>query len=283
MEWHLHPDAILMAALLLGLYAAGARWAGARCSPSRQLTTRQTVCFVSGVLALYIGAGSPIHDISENYLLSVHMVQHLLFSLVAPPLLLLGTPDWMLHPLLRNPLVRRAGYEVTRPFAALVIFNLIILASHLPSVVDLTLRYHTVHFFAHLILFSGAVVMWMPVLSPVAEWPRVGPFAQIVYLFVQQLVPAVIASFLVFADHAVYAFYTWAPDYRMWGLSVVDDQRWAAVVMKLLGGTLLWAVMAVIFFRWFGQEDRETVARSRQAVNWPEVEAELSRMGLTKR
>jgi hypothetical protein len=53
--------------------------------------------------------------------------------------------------------------------------------------------------------------------------------------------------------------------------------------MKLLGGTLVWAVMAVIFFRWFGQEDRETAARSRQAVNWPEVEAELGRMGLTKR
>lgn len=283
MEWHLHPDAILMAALLLGLYAAGARWAGARSSEPRQLTTRQAACYVGGVLALYIGAGSPIHDISENYLLSVHMLQHLLFSLVAPPLLLLGTPDWMLRPLVRNPIVRRAGYEATRPFAALVIFNLIILFSHLPAIVDVTLRYHAVHFIAHLILVAGALIMWMPVLSPVPEWPRVGPFAQLVYLFVQQLVPAVIASFLVFADHAVYEFYAWSPPYRMWGISVVDDQRWAAVVMKLLGGTLLWAVMAVIFFRWFGQEDRETVARSRQVVNWPEVEAELSRMGLTKR
>jgi putative membrane protein len=283
MDWHLHPDAILMAALLLGLYAAGARWVGARCSPPRQLTRGQAACYVSGVLALYIGAGSPIHDISENYLLSMHMLQHLLFSLVAPPLLLLGTPGWMLRPLVENPIVRRAGYEATRPFAALVIFNLIILVSHLPSVVDLTLRYHTVHFFAHVVLVTGALIMWMPVLSPVAEWPRVGPFAQIVYLFVQQLVPAVIASFLVFANHPLYEFYAWAPPYRMWGLSVLDDQRWAAVVMKLLGGTLLWAVMAVIFFRWFGQEDRETAARSRQVVNWPEVEAELGRMGLTKR
>jgi putative membrane protein len=283
MTWHLHPDAILMAALFLGLYAAGARWAGARVTPPRQLTTKQVVCYVSGVLALYIGAGSPIHDISENYLLSVHMFQHLLFSLVAPPLLLLGTPDWMLRPLVQNRIVRRVGYEATRPFAALIIFNLIILVSHLPAVVDLTLRYHAFHFVMHLVLFSGAVIMWMPVLSPVPEWPRVGPFAQIVYLFVQQLVPAVIASFLVFANHAVYEFYAWAPPYRMWGISVVDDQRWAAVVMKLLGGTLLWAVMAVIFFRWFGQEDRETAMRSRQPVNWPEVEAELSRMGLTKR
>jgi putative membrane protein len=282
MEWHLHPDAILMAVLLLGLYAAGVRWAGDR-SSSAQLTTRQAVCYVAGVLALYLGAGSPIHDISENYLLSVHMFQHLLFSLVAPPLLLLGTPDWMLRPLVRNPIVRRAGYEATRPFAALVIFNAIILVSHLPAVVDLTLRYHTVHFFAHLILVAGALIMWMPVLSPVAAWPRVGPFAQIVYLFVQQLVPAVIASFLVFANHAMYDFYAWAPAYRLWGLSVLDDQRWAAVVMKLLGGTLLWTVMAVIFFRWFGQEDRETAARARPAVSWPEVEAELGRMGLTKR
>jgi putative membrane protein len=202
---------------------------------------------------------------------------------VAPPLLLLGTPDWMLRPLIRNRWVREAGYAVTRPFAALVIFNGIILMTHLPGFVDLTLRHHWFHFVAHAMLVAGALVMWMPVLSPLPEWSRVGPFAQIVYLFVQQLVPAVIASFLVFADHPVYEFYAWAPDHRMLGLSAVDDQKWAAVVMKLLGGTLLWAVMATIFFRWFAQEDRDTAARSREPVRWPEVEAELSRMGLTKR
>ncbi|HEV2121224.1 MAG TPA: cytochrome c oxidase assembly protein, partial [Chloroflexota bacterium] len=81
-----------MAVLLLGLYVAGARWAGSGTTPQERVTTGQAVLFVGGVATLYIGAGSPIHDISEKYLLSVHMTQHMLFTLVAPPLLLLGTP-----------------------------------------------------------------------------------------------------------------------------------------------------------------------------------------------
>ena len=283
MEWHLHPDAILMAALLLGLYAAGARWAAARSSPPRQLTTRQAACYVAGVLALYIGAGSPVHDISEKYLLSMHMTQHMLFTLVAPPLLLLGTPGWMLRPLIRNQYVRRVAYEITRPFPAFVIFNAVILVTHLTPVVDLTLREHAVHFLIHAVLVATAILMWFPVLSPLPELPRIGPFAQVVYLFVQQLVPGVIGSFLVFADNVVYEFYASAP-IRYWGISAVDDQRIAAVVMKLAGGTLLWAVMATIFFRWFNQEDKEVAARSRAAaVRWADVEVELERMGLTKR
>src|SRR5215216_3180552 len=234
MDWELHPDAFLMAAALLGLYAGAARWAGARTSPPRRVTTRQAACFVAGVAALFLGAGTPIHDIAEHYLFSVHMFEHLLYSLVAPPLLLLGIPDWMLRPLIRNRVVRETGYLLTRPLAALLIFNAIILMTHLPGWVDLTLRVHWFHFVAHAMLVAGALVMWMPVLSPLPEWSRVGPFAQIVYLFVQQLVPAVIASFLVFADHPVYEFYAWAPDHRMLGLSAVDAQKWAAVVMKLL-------------------------------------------------
>ncbi len=283
MEWHAHPDAILMALLLLGLYAAAARWAGARVTPRPQVTTTQAVLYVSGVAMLYIGAGSPIHDISEKYLLSMHMFQHMLFTLVAPPLLLLGTPGWMLRPLIQNPHVRRVAYEITRPFPALIIFNAVILVTHLPPVVDLTLQQHMVHFVVHVILVATAVLMWFPVFSPLPELPRIGPFAQLIYLFVQQLVPGVVASFLVFADNVVYEFYASAP-MRYWGISVVNDQRVAAIVMKLAGGTLLWGVMAVIFFRWFGQEDRDTVARSRvAAVRWPEIEAELERMGLTKR
>jgi putative membrane protein len=290
MEWHAHPDAILMALLLLGLYAAGARWAGSKTYPRQQVTTAQAILYVSGVATLYLGAGSPIHDISEKYLLSMHMFQHLLFTLVAPPLLLLGTPGWMLRPLIQNRHVKNVAFAITRPFPALAIFNGVILITHLTPVVDLALRVHSFHFVVHVLLVATAVLMWFPVLSPLPELPRIGPFAQLIYLFVQQLVPGVVASFLVFADNVVYEFYATSP-IRYWGISVVDDQRWAAVVMKLAGGTLLWGVMAVVFFRWFGEEDRATSAQSRAAAStrdhpdmrWPEVEAELERMGLTKR
>src|SRR5207244_334621 len=102
----------------------------------------------------------------------------------------------------------------------------------------------------HVFLVGTALLMWMPVLSPLPELPRIGPFAQLIYLFVQSLVPGVIASFLAFANNVVYEFYASAPE-RVWGISVVDDQRIAGVFMKLIGATILWGFMTVIFFRWF--------------------------------
>jgi putative membrane protein len=280
MAWHLHPDAILMAVLLLGLYAVGARWAGGCDALPERVTRRQATLFALGVLTLYLGAGSPLHDWGEQYLLSAHMFQHLLFSLVAPPLLLLGTPGWMLRPLIANRHVRRVACAITRPFAALLIFNGVVLFTHLPYVADMALRNHGLHFVLHVALVGAALVMWMPILSPLPELPRIGPFAQLVYLFVQQLLPAVIASFLAFAENPIYPFYAEVPS-RMWGLSVAADQQYAAAIMKLLGGSLLWVVMAAIFFSWFGKEDREVAARAD--IHWRDVEGELERMGLTKR
>jgi putative membrane protein len=278
--WHLHPDAILMALLLMGVYLAGAHLAGRTASPPARLTGSQTALYTSGVLLLYIGAGSPLHDISEKYLLSAHMVQHMLFTLMAPPLLLLGTPGWMLRPLIRNPHVRRAAFMLTRAFPAFLIFNFVILFTHLPPVVDLALRHHDFHFFVHVVLVASAVLMWWPIFSPLPELPRLSPFPQLIYLFVQSLLPAVIASFLTLGSTVIYQFYAEAP-VRYWGLSASNDQVIAGLIMKLAGGTLIWLVMAVIFFRWFAAEDKRTALDT--AVRWPEVEAELERMGLTKR
>lgn len=279
-EWHLHPDVISLLIVVVGLYLAGVYWLGDKSSPPLRPTRGQVACFAAGTLFLYLGAGSPIHDISETYLFSVHMLQHMLFSLVAPPLLLLGTPGWMLRPLIQGKYVRRVAYAITRPFPAFMIFNAFILVSHLPQFVDLTLRVHEVHFLAHVALVGTAMLMWFPVFSPLPELPRIPEFGRLVYLFVQSLLPAVIASFLAFANGTIYQFYANAPE-RLWGLSVVEDQQIAGLIMKLAGGAILWGVMAVIFFRWFNEEDKRVNAAGR--VQWDDVEAELERMGLTKR
>jgi putative membrane protein len=280
MSWQAHPDAILMALALVALYVAGARWAGARCSPPARVTRAQAALYLSGVAVLYAGAGTPIHAIAERYLFSVHMVQHMMFALIAAPLLLLGTPGWMLRPLLKNRVVYRVAFVLTRPLPAFLLFNGVILVTHLPAVMDLALRNHSLHFVAHLFLVATALLMWMPVLSPVPELPRIGPFGQLVYLFVQSLLPAVIASFLAFSDRVVYEYYADAP-MRYWGIGVHADQQIAAVIMKLGGAAIIWGVMAYVFFRWFGQEKPDS--RVDAEVRWPEVEAELERMGLTKR
>jgi putative membrane protein len=292
MTWHLHVDAISMVIILVGLYALRAQWAADKVTPRPRPTHAHLALYGSGVFVLYLGAGSPIHDISEQYLFSVHMVQHMLFTLVAPPLLLLGLPDWMLRPLIQPRLLRTIAYQLTRPLPAFALFNIAILVTHLPPVTDLALRVHAFHFFVHVVLVATALVMWWPVFSPLPELPRLGPFAQLIYLFIQQLLPAVLASFFTLGGHVIYPFYANVPE-RLWGISAMDDQIIAGLVMKLAGGALMWGIMTTIFFRWFADEDRHTaraasavtpaVAPPPTPVQCDEVEEELERMGLTRR
>jgi putative membrane protein len=115
--------------------------------------------------------------------------------------------------------------------------------------------------------------MWWPVLSPISELPRLNPPLQMAYLFMQSLLPAVMASFITFSDTVVYSYYEDAP--RIWGMSALADQQVAGGAMKLLGTLILWSYMTVVFFRWYSQEEAE-----EKEPRWNEVEAELEQMGL---
>ncbi|MFN8556668.1 MAG: cytochrome c oxidase assembly protein [Dehalococcoidia bacterium] len=273
--WHLHPDVFVWLAVMVGLYFYGLRSVG---RPQGLRATRgQIIWFLSGIAMLYAGAGTPIHDIGEQRLFSVHMVQHMLFTLVAPPMLLMGLPGWLLRPLIRPRWSFAVARALTLALPAMALFNAVTLITHLPPVVDLALRQHAVHFLIHVILILTASLMWWPVLSPMAELPRLSPPFQMVYLFVQSLVPTVLASFITFARDVVYPFYAEAP--RLWGVSALDDQLVAGLIMKIGGGLILWFVITGVFFTWVSRENRKAEPRP---LAWEDVEQELGRMGLTK-
>jgi putative membrane protein len=275
MSWHLHPDVIAWIALIQFGYLYALRKIGE--PRGLQASGRQIALFTAGVAVLYIGAGTPIHDLAEQRLFSIHMVQHMLFTLIAPPLLLLGLPAWLFEPLVRSPRWFKVARALTRAFPAFILFNVITFATHLPPSVDATLEHHWLHFLVHVALILSATLMWWPILSPVRELPRLSPPLQMVYLFLQSLVPTVLASFITFSSQPLYHFYTTVP--RTWGMSVVIDQRVAGLIMKIAGSAILWFVISVVFFRWVAGEERQPAA---SALEWDDVEQELTRMGLTK-
>jgi putative membrane protein len=276
LDWHLHPEVVLPLILLEVAYLYSVTEVRGMISDAGRVRRSQVVAFSLGVLTLYIAAGTPIHDISEQYLFSVHMVQHLLFTMVAAPLLLVGTPAWLWQALLRRPGVMPVARLLTNPLVTFSVFNAVLLVTHLPSVVDLALREHEFHLLVHLVLVVSALMMWWPILSTVLEFPRLSYPLQMSYLFLQSLLPAVLASFITFSDGVVYRFYGEAP--RIWGLSPVDDQQIAGGLMKLVGSLILWGFIAVAFFRWYQREEREA-----RDPRWPEVEAELDRLGLSSK
>ena len=277
-EWHAHPDVWLLVGLLVGVYVGAARlWGqGSAPDPAHPVGARRAVVYGLGVLALWVGADWPVHEISENYLLSVHMVQHMLFTFVAPPLLLMGIPPWMLRKVLDATHTTGLVRMLTRPLVALVAFNGVIAITHWPAVVDLSLRAGLVHFAVHFVLVTTALMMWWPVVDPLPETRRLSDPAKMLYLFAQSILPTVPASFLTFADGVVYEAYSNFP--RLWGLDVVEDQQVAGLIMKIGGGLLLWSVIAVLFFKWSAKEQAGTA----EEVAWDDFERELRALDLRK-
>lgn len=273
-QWTLNFGVILLCLALAGGYLYAVTRLRPMVSDAGRVRRRQVALFLSGVLAVYLVAGTPVHVLSERYLLSVHMFQHTVFVLVAAPLLLAGIPAWMWQALLRQPRVMPVARRLTNPLLAFGLVNAVLVISHLPGTVDYALNHHWFHLLVHVALVASALLMWWPVLSPVPELPRLSAPLQMAYLFLQSLLPTVIASFVTFADGVVYSFYAQAP--RTWGLSPVEDQQLGGGIMKVMGSLILWSFIAVAFFQWYAREQRES-----QEPHWREVEEELDRLGLT--
>jgi len=272
--WHVHPSVWLVLGSIVAAYLITVRRHARKSGEA--IDRRRRAFFVAGMAVLWVGADWPIHDLAERYLFSVHMVQHLLFSLVAPPLLIAGMPAWLLRRFLRaRPIASMFGL-LTRPLIALIAFNAVLLFTHWPPVLELSVRSEWAHFGVHVLLVATAFLMWWPVMSPLPEYPPLSAPGQMMYLFLQSLAPTVPASFLTFGDRLLYPVYGTFP--RIWGIGPLADQRIAGLTMKLVGGAILWAYITWIFFRWFGQEHREDgwdASRFRDVEH--DVHLELSR------
>ncbi len=277
-EWHAHPDVwLLVAALLVGYFLSVRVLAPAHAPADRpSVTRREKRFFVAGVVVIWVAADWPVHELSENYLFSVHMFQHLLLSLVAPPLLLLGIPHWLQRAALRSPRVLRLARAATRPLFTLLLFNFVVAVTHWPTLVDASLRSELVHFSLHSVLVTSSLLMWYPALNPLPELARLSEPAKMLYLFLQSILPTVPASFLTFADEPIYRFYESVP--RLYGISVIADQQVAGLIMKIAGGLLLWVAIAILFFRWHAQEQRQ----EPETIAWDDFERELQAWDLRR-
>jgi putative membrane protein len=254
--FHLHLDVIGLAVGLVVLYEYGiSRLAPIYCpGDETPVTTPKRVAFHSGVAIMLIVSSWPIHDLGEQRLYLVHMVEHTALSLIVPPLLLGGMPWWLTRALVRPvlPLVR----FVTKPLIALVLFNGWLAFTHVPWVVELMLTNQLFHFVSHALLFVTALIMWWPVMDPIPDTQTLTPFGKMGYLFLQSLVPTIPASFLTLGSSPLYPIYETFP--RTWGLSPMNDQVLGGLLMKIGGGLIIWGFIAWVFFSWWAEEQKYT-------------------------
>ncbi|NIM49213.1 MAG: hypothetical protein GTN62_04635 [Gemmatimonadales bacterium] len=252
--WRPYPGVWLLAALLIGGYVAALRRLR---PPGEPIPARrgQIVSFVLGVLALWLAADWPVGPLGAGYLVSVHTGQYLLFALVAPPLLIHGTPAWLLRLLIKPRPAYHTARFLSRPLIAFAIFNVVLLATHLPTLVDRLTVSQLGSFLMDMTWLASGLVFWWQVLGPLPELHPLSYPARILFLILNVFIPTVPAAFLTFADYPLYALYELAP--RAVNLSARQDQQLAGLIMKVVGGLIIFGTASVLFFKWHGMEERE--------------------------
>ncbi|HYL21372.1 MAG TPA: cytochrome c oxidase assembly protein [Gemmatimonadales bacterium] len=252
-HWDLHPSVVIGLAVLGGLYVF---WGGLA-APRRRVAS-----FGAALVVLGLALNGPLHNLSDSYLFSAHMVQHLVLTLAFPPLLLYGTPAWVVRPLVRGGgrwLLVFARWA-TRPLAAGILFSVPITLWHFPRFYEAALEHHPLHIVQHLVFISTAVIVWWPILSPVPELPRASYPTQLVFLFLLGLPMSLAGAMITLAETVLYPFYATAP--RVWGLTPLADQQLGGLLMWVIGTMYLWIAGGVVWFRWAAREERGEAERS---------------------
>jgi putative membrane protein len=204
-----------------------------------------------------------MHDISEEYLYSAHMLQHMTLSYFMPPLALMATPPWLARVLLGDRKLYATVRWFTMPVIAGVLFNAMVMIVHIPILVNESVQSAPTHYGLHVLVVTTSLLMWMPICGPVSEF-RIGPMGAVIYLFLQSVVPTIPAAWLTFAEDVVYKVYD--TPVRLWGISAVEDQQLAGAVMKVGGGMYLWAIVIFLFFRRFANRHGDAYDYRRGAT-----------------
>src|SRR5262245_10920477 len=241
-EWPLDPWIAVPLVIALALYVRG--WASLRRRQHGRVTTRSALAFLGGVAAIAVALSSPLDDLA-GALLQAHMTQHLLLMMVAPPLIWLGLP---LAPMLRGlprPMalsavrfssrraLRRIGRILGHSALTWSVFVASLWAWHTPALFELALRSHAWHHVEHACFFGTGLLCWWPVIQlwpSHAVWPG---WAMIPYLALADLQNTALSAILTFADRVIYPTYAALP--RLWGISALDDQATAGVIMWIPG------------------------------------------------
>lgn len=208
---------------------------------------------MAGLATIYISLNGPIHDLSENYLFSVHMLQHLLLIIVMPPLILIGTPKWLVGSFLNRSTLKYLAKYSARPIGAFIVFNGVLIGWHIPAVYNITLVNHNIHILEHLTLMLASILMWAPILGPLPDWLSQNSGIKCLYVFCISLPMGFLGAIITFSNDVLYKFYLTSP--KIWNISPIVDQQIGGIAMKTSAAVFLFAFIT-IFFKWFHRHEK---------------------------
>ena len=263
LSWSFSPVAFAVALAALFVYVR--RWRAVRTSGSPRAAAEAPVwrlcCFVAGNLIVLGALMSPIDSLADQ-LFAAHMVQHMLLLDIAPILAILGLTKVILRPVTRavHDLERRAG-PIAHPAFAVALYVGVIWAWHVPAAYDLAVRHEGIHLLEHLSFLVAGSLYWWHLISPIRARMRLGGMGPIVYMGTSKLFVGALGMAIAFAPTALYPYYEHVP--RIWGLSPLDDQAVAGLIMAVEQSLVMGIAIVVLFIRALAESEREQQRRER--------------------
>ncbi len=251
--WSWNPEALLLVPLLTVAYFLALR----RYPAPRWRTT----CFLAAMGLLLAVTITPLETLAMKYLLTIHLLQNVVLAEWAPLLVVLGLPPALATVLARPPLIR----ALTHPAVALPLWLANYMLWHLPWLYDTALEQpHSLLHLEHALYFATGVAMWWSVVQD--EPHRLGAGARAGYVFAAFVLGSPIGLVLALVPDAIYDFYVDAPE-RLWGLTALEDQQIAGILMAFEQAAVFFAVFAFWFVRFLAEEERRAdVDRPREAA-----------------
>jgi putative membrane protein len=255
-SWQFHGEVwfLVLVVLGFGLYVDRVIQPKAVAAGGAPITAAQKRWFFVALFFLWLGSDWPLHDVSEERLYSAHMFQHMIFTVVFPPALLLSVPEWLGRLIVGQGSFSKVFFWLVRPIQAAVLFNVLAAISHWNALVNLSIDSGSFHYLLHAMFVLSAFMIWTPVCGPFPE-AQLGEPGKMIYIFLISIIPTIPAAFLTVSEGVIYDSYDHGP--RLWIEDAIQDQQFAGVVMKVIEGAYLWGIILFIFARWMSQANPE--------------------------
>lgn len=281
LRWEFDPLFILLTGGSLWLYLSAVRRVN-RAHPKSPFPRRRVVYFVSGFAVLGFALISPPASY-DTVLFSVHMWQHLLLTMVAAPLILLGAPITLalrvaspqtrrkvLLPILHSRVVKVISF----PVVAWLLFAATMWLSHYSPLYDDALENAWIHRFEHILYLSAAMMFWWQAIGLDPTPWRMNHPLRVLYVFLQMPQNSFLALSIYSSSHVIYKHYETLG--RTWGPSPLADQEQAGLIMWVAGDLLFLGALCFVIANWVKAEDMESKRQDRAQAR-RKAEAALAR------
>jgi cytochrome c oxidase assembly factor CtaG len=268
LHWFQDPLVLVPLTFFAGVYVWRFRQARAEIlarggSPAKRgVGPLQALAFAGGMLALFGALVSPLDGLGEDYLFSAHMLQHVLLGDVAPLLILLSLSRVIMRPATRRltAIERRLG-PIATPGGCIVIWLTLMYVWHIPALYDGATEHPLIHLFEHVSFFAAGIALWWPLIEPIPMRRPLTGLQPVAYIATAKAGLAVLGVYLTWSASSIYDYYQRTP--RIWGLSPIEDQNVAGVIMMVEQSLTLAVVLVALFVKMLGRSETEQLRRER--------------------